>query len=352
MNFINNYIRSMKGYKWGEQPRPSPQVIKLNSNENPYDFPLTVAEIQKSIDYNRLKHYPDPLSSELRQKAAEYHKVSPEQIVFANGSDELISIIFRTFLNRDENVLLTEHTYSHYKTYAEALGIPCSTMPMNGWNIDLEVLNKMRTKVFFLTNPNAPTGISLKIKYIEYYIKRHDSKLFVVDEAYAQFSLESCISLVRKYPNLIVLRTMSKSWSLAGLRIGYAIANKELIAAMNKVRDPFNLNYYSQQLGILAFEHSDKLELNIQKVISTREHFVNHLKQLGFIVLPSRSNFVMCSFPNISGEIIYQTLKEKEIYIRFFNKPKLEDYVRISIGTDRQMQILLEELKKIINTTV
>ena len=341
----------MQPYEWGEQPKKTAKLIKLNTNENPYPPPSSLSRKLGGFAISTLRLYPNPLCQDLRKSAAKYFNLKPDMIAFGNGSDELIALIFKTFFNRHDNALLTEYTYSHYKTYADAYGINHTTMPMKNFQIDISILNRIRCKVFFLTNPNAPTGIVIDPKEIETYINRHTDKLFVIDEAYGDFAdaKKSCLPLVKKYNNLIVLRTFSKAFSLSGIRLGFALGNKELISALNKVRDPYNISTLTQMIGVEVFKKIPYYKKNIDKVKQTRKKFSEQLNELKFLVFPSAANFVFCRPPDgVEAEDLFNSLKKKHIYVRHFSDSKLADYLRISIGTNQDMTRVIKEIKLLL----
>ena len=265
MQFSSQSVKLMKPYQWGEQPKITPNLIKLNTNENPYPPHPSLSKTLANFATATLRLYPDPLCRELRQSAAKHFKLTPDMITAGNGSDELIALIFKVFFNRQDNALFTEYTYSHYKTYSKAFGVIYNTMPMKDLRVDLSLLNKIRCKVFFLTNPNAPTGIFLNPNEIEAYLKSHGGKLFVIDEAYADFSVKSCLPLIKKYNNILVLRSFSKSFSLGGIRLGFALGNQALINDLNKVKDPYNVSALTQKIGVEVFKHIAYYQKNIEK---------------------------------------------------------------------------------------
>ncbi len=351
MKFITPSVQLMKKYQWGEQPKSSLGLIKLNTNENPYPPHPSLSKKLANFDINKLSLYPDPLSHKLKKSAAKYFDLNDNMITLGNGSDELIALIFRVFLTRQDNALFTEYTYSHYKTYADAAGISYSTMPMKDFRVDLSLLNKIRSKLFFLTNPNSPTGIALQPKEIEPYVKSHQNKLFIIDEAYVDFSdKKSCLPLVKKYNNILVLRTFSKSFSLCGIRLGFALGHKDLIEGINKVKDPYNINALTQLIGLEAFKKVTYYQKNIEKIKKTRNAFSEKLNRLEFEFFPSSANFVFVRPPkSVAAETIFHALRKKNIYIRYFFDAKLKEYLRITIGNDTEMKRVIKKLETILN---
>lgn len=344
--FTSRRVQKLVPYVYGEQPRPVPGLVKLNTNENPYPPHASVKKLLRGLDTDFLRLYPDPTCAALRKAASKVHGLPEDRFLFGNGSDEIIALIFRVFFDPGDKVLFTEYTYSAYRSYAEAAGIPCEDLAMGpDFRIDLEKLTSRNEKVFFLTNPNAPTGIALHSKTIAKALAANPKKLFVVDEAYGDFSDSTCLPLVERFPNLIVLRTLSKSFSLCGLRLGYAVARPDLIASLVKVKDPYNVNALTQRIGELAFKNAVYYLKNAKKIIAERSRFTRDMRALGFTAHPSSTNFVLTGVPGQSQAPLYRHLASREIYVRYFDKPVLRDYLRVTIGTPAQMKKLLGEIK-------
>jgi histidinol-phosphate aminotransferase len=305
-----------------------------------------VARLLSAWPSERLRLYPEPTWNALRKAASKTLGVPPDWLAFGNGSDELIALIFRTFFDPEDEAVFTQYTYSAYVAYGEALGLAHRVLPMaDDFLIDLALLDKLPGKVIFLTNPNAPTGMALPVDRIAAAISRHRNRLFIVDEAYAEFWGKSCLPLVRRFPNLLVLRTFSKTNSLCGVRLGYAVGQPDLIQALCKVKDPYNVNALTQAIGAAVFKHYAYYVRNAAKIAATRDRFSKDLAGLGFRVLPSCANFVMASLAGREMEGLYLALAKKRIFVRFFDKPGLRDWVRISIGTPAQMKTVLSAIK-------
>ncbi|MFC1504462.1 histidinol-phosphate transaminase [Spirochaetota bacterium] len=346
MKFWNSTVKKLKPYVYGEQPAPAKGVIKLNTNENPYPPHKELRKLLSTLDINRLKYYPPPVCERLAGLIAKRYSVQSKFIFIGNGSDEILSYLFRAFLNKEDTVLFTKYTYSLYTTLADIHGIAYKTLPMkNDFMIDLSLVRKYKAKLFFLTNPNAPTGMALPAQDIEKAIRESPGTLFVIDEAYADFSNENCIFLTKKYDNVIVLRTLSKSFSLCGIRLGYSIAKPYLTQALYKIKDSYNINLVTQLIAEHAFKKYPYYLKNCRKIIKTRENTAFKLKSLGFTVLPSKANFIFCTHSTINIKRLFLYLKKLKIYVRHFNNPVLDRYLRISIGTEREMNELFKNIK-------
>jgi histidinol-phosphate aminotransferase len=344
--FENKNVAQLDPYVYGEQPTPSSKLIKLNTNENPYPPHSSVEQFLKKFDTAKLRLYPDPLCSELRKEVSKTYRLPGSYFLFGNGSDEIISLIFRTFFGRQDEVVFTQYTYSAYRTYAEALGVSSRTLPMGeDFLINLDHLDRISAKVFFLTNPNAPTGLAIKTGELEKTIKKNSSRLFVIDEAYADFAEENALSLVSSgYKNVLILRTLSKAYSLCGVRLGMAIGHPDLISAMGKIKDPYNVNALTQGIATTVFKHLPYYQKNIKLIKQERAHFAGQLTLSGFKVLPSQTNFLLVAYPGKNLKELYLYLVKKKIYVRHFDKPVLTDYLRISIGTPDEMKRVLAEM--------
>lgn len=344
--FTSRRVQKLVPYVYGEQPRPVPGLVKLNTNENPYPPHASVRRFLRGLDPDFLRLYPDPTCAGLRKAASRVLGVPENFLLFGNGSDELIALIFRVFFDPGDKVLFTRYTYSAYRSYADAVGVESQDLEMGAdFGIDLKKLSARREKVFFLTNPNAPTGIGLDAKVVAQALAANPKKLFVVDEAYGDFAKSTCVPLVRRFANLIVLRTLSKSYSLCGLRLGYAAAQPGLIEALVKVKDPYNVNALTQKIGELAFRHNAYYLKNAKKIVAERTRFTREMNALGFKTLPSSTNFVLTGRPGKSQGPLYRHLASRQIYVRYFDKSVLRDYLRITIGTPIQMKKLLTEIK-------
>lgn len=344
-------IRRVEPYVPGEQPKDA-DVIKLNTNENPYPPAPRVAKAAAELDATMLRLYPDPAAAELIDALAAMHGVGSGQIFAGVGSDDVLSMIFMTFFNSDRPVLFPDITYSFYSVWADVYRIPYARPALDGnFRIKAEDYYGENGGVV-IANPNAPTSIYEGLDFIEDILRHNEDSVVVVDEAYIDFAGEkSAIALLPEYDNLIVVRTFSKSRSLAGIRIGYAIAGEELIKALNDVKysvNSYTLNYPSIKLGTAAAMSGDYYDEITRKVIATRERTAGRLGELGFECLPSGANFIFARHKKMPGARIFAGLRDAGIYVRHFDAPRIDDYLRITVGTDEQMDRLIDFLQKYI----
>ncbi len=344
-------IRTVVPYVPGEQPQVD-SIIKLNTNENPYGPSERVKSIK--LDTDNLRKYPDAKSSLLVDKLAEYHGLKPEQVFVGVGSDDVISMCFLTFFNSDKPVFFPDITYSFYDVWASVYRIPYEQKPLDeNYNIVKEDYMQDNGGIIF-PNPNAPTGILVGTDFIEDIVKANPSSVVIIDEAYIDFGGESVLPLIDKYDNLLVVRTYSKSRSMAGLRIGYAMGNAELIKYLNDVKysvNSYTMNMPSLILGSAIIDDEEYFRTTLAKIISTRDKFSADLEKLGFTVLPSKSNFVFASHKTVPATEIFEKLKEKNVYVRHFNAPRIDNFLRITIGTDEEMTKVVSLLETICCAT-
>ncbi|MDE5946996.1 MAG: histidinol-phosphate transaminase [Oscillospiraceae bacterium] len=344
-----NNVRKIVPYTPGEQPK-NPDKIKLNTNENPYPPSPRVMEILKSFDYNDLKLYPDTDSKVLADELSKYYKISPEQIFIGVGSDDVLSIAFLTFFNSEKPVFFPDITYSFYDVWADVYRIPYEQKPLtDDFKINPEDYKKENGGIIF-PNPNAPTGVEESIEMIEDIIKSNPDSVVIIDEAYVDFGGKSCLSLIDKYENLLVVQTFSKSRSMAGIRIGYAMGSKKLIKYMNDVKfsiNSYTMNSITQVCGAEAVKDVEYFKETTAKIISTREYSKKRLKELGFVFEDSMSNFIFASHTKYKAEDIFRDLKSRNIFVRYWNKPRINNYLRITIGTDEEMNKLFSALEDI-----
>ena len=337
-------------YTPGEQPQDK-QYIKLNTNENPYPPAPGVQALLNDYRAEELRLYPDPQSLQLRRKIAERYRLSPEEVFTGNGSDEVLAFIFYAFFDAGNGpVLFPAHTYSFYPVYCNYYGLEYQKVPMaDDFSIALEdyCTIKEHAGVIF-PNPNAPTGVTLSRSEIAGFLQSaRDDRVYVVDEAYVDFGGESCSSLIREFPNLVVVHTFSKSRSLAGLRLGFAFGNPELIQTLFTVKDSFNsypLNRLSQELAVRALEDEEYFQEVRERVVSSRDYTVEELKKRGWRVLPSKANFIFAAAPVADGFTVYSDLKANGILVRYFHHTGIKEFVRITIGTREQMNSLISTL--------
>lgn len=343
-------IRKVVPYVAGEQPTDT-NIIKLNTNENPYGPSPKVQKLADHMDSDVLKKYPDQTAGDLVRAIADYHGFKPEEVFVGVGSDDVLAMCFMTFFNSDKPVLFPDITYSFYPVWAEMLRINYKTLPLDeNFCIRPEDYNEPNGGVIF-PNPNAPTAVLMGRDKVEEIISSNKDSIVIVDEAYIDFAEEgsSVIDLTRKYDNLIVVRTFSKSRSLAGLRIGYAVANEKLIKFINDVKYSYNsytMNTPSIVLGTASIEDDEYFKEKVEAIKKTREWFTEELKKLGFRVLPSSANFVFASPRTKTAEEVFEEAKKRGIYVRFWNKPIIKDFLRITIGLDEEMKKVVDFLKE------
>ena len=343
-------VRTVEPYVPGEQPKVK-DIIKLNTNENPYPPSDKVIKLIDELDPDMFRRYPDARIEELATAIADYHNVPFEKVFVGVGSDDVLGMAFMTFFNSDKNVLFPDITYSFYPVWCEMLRIPYETLPLDD---DFRIKKQDYMKEnggIVIANPNAPTGILMEKSELEEIIASNPDSVVIVDEAYIDFAPEgsSCTDLIDKYDNLLVVRTFSKSRSLAGLRIGYALGNAKLISFMNDVKYSYNsytMNYPSIKLGAASIGDNDYFVSTIEKIKATRERFTAELQKLGFTVLPSSTNFVFASPSKATAEEIFKATREENIIVRYFKQPRIDNFLRITIGTDEEMDILLDFLRK------
>ena len=345
-------IRKVVPYVPGEQPKKA-NIIKLNTNENPYPPAPGVADAVKGVDIDRLRMYPDPLVSDLVQAIASYYKVGNDQVFVGVGSDDVLAMTFMTFFNSKKPILFPDITYSFYDVWADMLRIPYEQIPLDDdFRINPKDYMRANGGVIF-PNPNAPTGELMGLAQIEEIIEANPDVIVVVDEAYIDFGGVSALSLIDKYDNLIVVQTFSKSRSMAGSRIGYAISNPTLIRYLNDVKYSFNsytMDTVTIAAGTAAVNDRAYFEMTRDKIIKTREWTKQELKRLGFVFGDSKSNFIFAMHPDVSGEALFEALRENDIFVRHFSKPaRINEYLRITIGTDEQMKILIAFLEEYLD---
>ena len=344
---ILDKIRKVEPYVPGEQPKE--RVIKLNTNENPYPPAPGVAKVLKEMDADSLRLYPDPAADILVEELSRFYRVGKEQIFVGVGSDDVLSMCFLTFFNSDKPILFPDITYSFYKVWAQLYRIPyrCPKLDEQFCLVKEDYYAENGGIIF--PNPNAPTAIYEDLDFIEDILRHNPDSVVIVDEAYIDFGGESARSLIPEYDNLLVVQTYSKSRSLAGLRIGYAMGNKELIKAMNDVKYSFNsytMNEPAIVMGKAAIEDEKYFQKTREKIINTREWFQEELRNLGFAFADSKANFVFASHESIPAKELFEAAKREKIYVRYFDKPRIDNYLRITIGTDDEMQTLVKFLKK------
>ena len=349
MSWENN-VRKVVPYVAGEQPK-SKNVIKLNTNECPYPPAPGVEAALNHFDYDVLRKYPDPDVADLRAVLAARYKVPAEQVFVGVGSDDVLAMAFLTFFNSDKPILFPDITYSFYDVWADLYRIPYECQVLDEkFEIKKEDYFKENGGIV-IANPNAPTGVAASVSMIEEIIKENQDVVVIVDEAYVDFGGESCVPLVEKYDNLLVVQTFSKSRSMAGMRIGFAIGSKKLIGFLNDAKFSFNsytMNATSIIAGVASVEDEAYFQKITGKVIATREWTKKELTRLGFTFTDSKTNFIFATHKSIPAQEIFDVLRENQIFVRHWNKERISNYLRISIGTDEQMQKLVGCLKEYI----
>jgi histidinol-phosphate aminotransferase len=339
----------MQGYVPGEQPKPGEKVIKLNTNENPYPPAPSVARALKKYPANLLRKYSQPRADTFRHAAAEVFDIDPELIIAGNGSDELIDVIFRTFIGPGDRVVWPTPTYSYYPCQAKMQEAKLIEIPFDAtFTLPVKALLQSKARLVFIANPNAPSGTMTPPAEIEKFARKFKG-VVVVDEAYADFADANCLSLAKKLPNIIVMRTLSKGYSLAGLRFGFAFTSRPLIDDMMKVRDSYSCDSLAILLATEAIKDQAYHAATVEKIRSERVRVTAQLRSLGFDVMDSHSNFVWATLAKGVSKPIYEQLKRKGILVRYFDKPGLKNGLRISVGTPAENRALVKTLKSIMN---
>ncbi|NLJ64103.1 MAG: histidinol-phosphate transaminase [Christensenellaceae bacterium] len=349
MSFLNEIYLNLKPYTPGEQLNDK-NYIKLNTNENPYGVSEKAKRYaEEEIAKSRL--YPDPENSLLAEKIAEYYRVDKNQVIITNGSDEVLYFIFAGFFTGNKKLLFPNITYGFYRVYADFCGVNYYEVPLKAdFTINTDDYTKGNANII-IANPNAPTGIYLGLSEIEKIIMADTKSLVVIDEAYIDFGGNSCIELVEKYDNLIVVQTFSKSRQLAGARVGFAISNEKNISDLKKIKysiNPYNVNRVSEAMARGAIEDKEYFDKTVQKIIETREGFVCSLREKGFLVLDSYTNFVFAKHDKIKGKVLYSMLRDRGFLVRHFDTALLTDFIRISIGKKEDMMLLINEIENIL----
>jgi histidinol-phosphate aminotransferase len=345
--FWSPIVHTLTPYVPGEQPKVS-KLIKLNTNENPYGpSPKALQALTAQAD-DRLRLYPDPNSSDLKEAIANYHNIKPEQVFVGNGSDEVLAHAFLGLLKKDKPLLFPDISYSFYPVYCGLYEIDFQTIPLNEqFEIQTQDYTIENGGIIF-PNPNAPTGRVLALSDIEIILKANSQSVVVVDEAYIDFGGETAIALINQYPNLLVTQTLSKSRSLAGLRVGFAVGNPDLIEGLERVKNSFNsypLDRFAINGAVAAFEDQTYFEQCCEQIITSRENLTKELNALGFETIPSSANFIFTTHKNKHASDIASYLREKSIIVRYFDKPRINNYLRITIGTEAECKQLIEALK-------
>ncbi len=347
--FFSEKYKNLTPYIPGEQPRDK-RYVKLNTNESPFPPTSLISQLNET-DYADLRLYPDPENTALVKAYADYLGLETENIFAGNGSDEVLGFIFSAFFDRKNKVAFPDITYGFYPVYCDLFDIDYTLIPLKAdFSIDVDAFCKTDCGVV-IANPNAPTGIALSLSEVEEIVKLKPDRLVVIDEAYVDFGGESAVKLIEKYKNLIICHTFSKSRSLAGARLGFAIADKELIKNIKAIKysfNSYNVNRLSEKMGVLSISDKKYFEENCSAIIKNRDFLNKVLKKLDFEVLDSKTNFVLAKSNKIRGKELYLKLKDRGILIRHFNKERIKDYVRITVGSKNELETLLSAIKNIL----
>jgi histidinol-phosphate aminotransferase len=347
--YIKKTVKAMQGYAPGEQPT-DPQVIKLNTNESPYPPSPAVRAALQNLKVDTLRLYPDPVSLELRRKIAALHGGAPDNVFVGNGSDETLALCSRAFVEDDGAIGYFDPSYSLYPVLAQIRAVaarPVALGPDFAWTMPADY----RASLFFLTTPNAPTGVQYPKAAIRAFCARFPG-VVVLDEAYVDFAREHCMDLALECANVLVLRTLSKSYALAGLRLGYVVGAAPLIEALFKIKDSYNVDRITQAAALAALSDQAHMQALVARIKTTRRRTVTELEQMGFRVFPSETNFLWVKPPRISAAELYRRLREQNILVRYFTGPRTQDYLRITIGTDEQMQALVNAARVLARVLV
>lgn len=349
--FWSGRIRDAVPYVPGEQPREG-KFIKLNTNECPYPPSPRVVEAIRQAAGDELRLYPDPECLALRRAIAKREGLKPEQVFCSNGSDEVLAFAFQAFFDPEREIVFPRITYSFYPVYTDYFGLRCRRVPMNpDFSDPVDELCGSNGGVV-LCNPNAPTGIAVGLDVVEKLLRANPDVVVIVDEAYVDFGARSAVPLIDTYPNLLVVQTASKSRALAGLRVGWAMGQENLISGLRCVRDSINsytVDRVAQAGARAAIEDEDYFQSIRRRVMDTRERTAKVLKQMGFIVLPSQANFLFLSHPNHGGKELLDALRERGILVRWWSDPPIENWLRVTIGTDEEMAEFARGLREIVS---
>ncbi len=346
-SYFRPTVDAMGGYTPGEQPKVL-DLIKLNTNENPYPPSPRVEEVLRDFDTAKLRLYPEPTADSLRDVIASVNGVQRENVIVGNGSDDILTIIVRCFCDAKRKMACIDPTYSLYPVLGELQGAECVRIELDDdFSLPDDILEQAAVaNLLMFARPNAPTGNLFPRERVE-EICAHFRGIVFIDEAYVDFSENNCLDLAMRYPNVIVSRTMSKSYALAGVRLGYAVANAKIIDGMMKMKDSYNVNMLTQRIAIEAFKDGEYLRRMVDKIISTRNRIAAALKELGFTMVPSSTNFLFVSPPDGNGRLYFEELRKHNIIVRYFPGKKTGDYARISIGTDAEMDRVMEVTRSI-----
>lgn len=348
--YWSEITKNVEPYVYGEQPKDK-KYIKLNTNESPYGPSPKVIEAIKNADNEDLRLYPDPSCDELSETIAKYYNLEKKQIFIGNGSDEVLAFSFLAFFNPDETIVFPDISYSFYPVYANLYSLNYRVAKLKGdFSIPVEEFFNENGGVV-IPNPNAPTGKYLDIASIKRILEANPNKVVIIDEAYIDFGGTSAVSLIKDYSNLLVVQTLSKSRSLAGIRLGFALGQEELIDGLNRIKNSFNsytIDRIAAAAAVEAIKDEEYFKQSVCRIINTREKVTETLKDLGFNVIPSKANFIFVSHPIYPASELFGNLREKGILVRYFNKDRINNYLRISIGSEKEMEFFIDKIKEII----
>ncbi|GIW77687.1 MAG: histidinol-phosphate aminotransferase [Phycisphaerae bacterium] len=348
LSFVRPNIRSMQGYTPGEQPGVGERVVKLNTNENPFPPSPRVMQAIRDIEPEQLRRYPNPTADVFREAAARLWNITPDMILAGNGSDDILTIATRTFVPPGGALAYPDPTYSLYSVLARIEDARTITLSWEkNWDLPVDALLRSGANAIYVANPNAPSGTFVSPARISELIEKFDG-LVLIDEAYADFAEDNCVSLASKYDNVVVSRSFSKAYSLAGLRFGYAIANPTIIQQMMKVKDSYNCDAISIAAATAALLDQDHARMTWTHVKQERERLSSELTEIGFEVLPSQANFLFAKVPDGDGTGMYKALKALGILVRHFDRPGLKEYLRITIGTSQENNALLSGIRELL----
>lgn len=343
-------LRNIEPYVPGEQSKDK-DIVKINANENPYPPSPKAAEVLKSFDTNKLRFYPSANSTKLKEAIAKYYQVDVSNVFVGNGSDDVLAVAFQSFFNSEKPIAYPDLTYSFYPVWCSLFGIKYKNYPVgDDFRINPEDYKEKNGGVV-IPNPNAPTSLGEGLDFVEKILNYNQDSVVIIDEAYVDFGGTSSIPLIDKYENLLVTGTFSKSRSLAGLRIGFAIGSKALIDVMEAVKNSYNsytVDSLSIEMGAASIEDDEYFKSTCKKVIKTRERVTLELEKLGFDVLDSQTNFIFATHNKHNMKSLFEYLKTQKVFIRYFSLPRIENYVRITIGTNEEMDIFLKKTKEFI----
>ncbi|MEL6221824.1 MAG: histidinol-phosphate transaminase [Cyanobacteria bacterium J06626_14] len=347
-SYFRSNIDAMTGYIPGEQPKPGSRILKLNTNENPYPPSPAAMEVLHHFDGELLRRYPHPFANDFRQAVGDVLGVPMDWVIVGNGSDEILNVVLRACAERDRNIAYPTPTYVLYKTLAEIQPADITEVPYRANNqFPIDELVAASAAVTFIASPNSPSGHTVSNDDLRQLASRL-AGVVLVDEAYVDFADSSALELVHEFENVIISRTLSKGYSLAGLRLGFGVAQPQLLSGLFKVKDSYNIDAIACAVGTAAMRDQDYKNACAEKVKASRDTLLHNLKQLGFDVTPSETNFLLATPPDGNAESIYLALKERGILVRYFKHSGLEKMLRITVGTDEQNQTLIEALSQLV----